>query len=415
MAGVLKPKAANILVSALRARHPKVPIHIHTHDTAGAAVASMIECAKAGADIIDVAVDSMSGMTAQPSMGAFVAALQRSELDTGIDLSDISAYSAFWELTRMFYGPFECTQTMKSGNADVYVHEIPGGQYTNLQFQAFSLGLGEKFEQIKKKYHEANLILGDLIKVTPSSKVVGDLAQFMVQNKLDEKTLLEKADELSFPNSVTEFLKGLIGQPPYGFPEPLRTKVLRGAKSMTRRPGELLPPLDMDKLEADLKKKFGNGITKYDVMSAALYPKVANDFFEFRETYGPVTKLPTTAFLDGLKDEEEIDVEIDKGKLLQIKMLGKSKVMATGDREVFFEVNGMPRSTFVRDKKATKVTGSFVTDRKFETKRTNHNYDHCGGVIEIAINPHHKRHEITFSHNSSKAIFHSPAHWLLVV
>lgn len=172
MAGVLKPRAAAMLVAGIRERHPTVPIHVHTHDTSGAGVAAMLAAAQAGADVVDVAVDSMSGMTSQPSMGAIVASLQGTELDTGLSLESVSAYSAYWEQTRQLYGPFECAVTMKSGNADVYLHEIPGGQYTNLQFQAYSLGLGDKFEAVKKAYRQANLLLGDIVKVTPSSKTV---------------------------------------------------------------------------------------------------------------------------------------------------------------------------------------------------------------------------------------------------
>lgn len=211
MAGLLKPQAATMLIDALRQRHPDIPIHIHTHDTSGAGVASMLACAHAGADVVDVAVDSMSGMTSQPSMGAIVASLQGTEKDTGFELADVSEYSAYWESTRTLYAPFECTTTMKSGNADVYMNEIPGGQYTNLQFQAFSLGLGDFFEDVKKAYREANLLLGDIIKVTPSSKVVGDLAQFMVQNHLTAQQVYDRAEDLSFPKSVVEFLQGAIG------------------------------------------------------------------------------------------------------------------------------------------------------------------------------------------------------------
>lgn len=226
MAGLLKPRAAKILIRALRDRHPDIPLHIHTHDTAGAGVASLLQCAEHGADIVDVAVDSMSGMTSQPSMGAIIASLQGSKHDTGILLNDVSQYSAYWEQTRTLYAPFECTVTMKSGNADVYENEIPGGQYTNLQFQTFSLGLEDHFEKVKRAYKEANYLLGDIIKVTPSSKVVGDLANFMVQNHLTAKEVEEKAEELSFPSSVVEFMQGYIGEPHGGFPEPLRSKVI---------------------------------------------------------------------------------------------------------------------------------------------------------------------------------------------
>lgn len=315
----------------------------------------MLACAEAGADIVDVAVDSMSGMTSQPSMGAIVASLQGTKLDTGYNLSDISAYSAYWEQTRTLYGPFECATTMKSGNADVYMNEIPGGQYTNLQFQAYSLGLGDFFEDVKKAYAEANLLLGDIIKVTPSSKVVGDLAQFMVQNKLTAEKVVENAEELSFPKSVVEFLQGAIGIPHGGFPEPLRARVLKDMPRIEGRPGASLPPLDFDQLKAEIKEDFPKA-TDRDVMSAALYPTVTKDFLNFRQKYGPVDKLDTRIFLTGPKVGEEFDVTIEKGKTLVFKTLAMAEdLTANGEKEVFFEMNGQLRSVLIRDKEATKV------------------------------------------------------------
>uniref|UniRef100_H2LKX2 pyruvate carboxylase n=1 Tax=Oryzias latipes TaxID=8090 RepID=H2LKX2_ORYLA len=225
MAGLLKPTSSQLLIGALRDRFPDVPIHVHSHDTAGAGVAAMLACAEAGADVVDVAVDSMAGMTSQPSMGAIVACTKGTKYDTGIALEKVFDYSEYWEVTRGLYAPFDCTATMKSGNADVYENEIPGGQYTNLHFQAHSMGLGNKFKEVKKAYAEANKLLGDLIKVTPSSKIVGDLAQFMVQNSLTRQEVEERADELSFPQSVVEFLQGHVGIPHGGFPEPFRSKV----------------------------------------------------------------------------------------------------------------------------------------------------------------------------------------------
>ncbi|XP_072390226.1 pyruvate carboxylase, mitochondrial isoform X1 [Diabrotica undecimpunctata] len=352
MAGLLKPKAAKMLVSAIRDKYPDLPIHIHTHDTSGAGVAAMLACAEAGADVIDVAVDSMSGITSQPSMGAIVASLQGSQHDTGIELPKVTEYSAYWEQTRTLYAPFECTTTMKSGNADVYNNEIPGGQYTNLQFQAFSLGLGDFFEDVKKAYAEANLLLGDIIKVTPSSKVVGDLAQFMVQNKLSPQDVLDKAEELSFPKSVIEFLQGHIGQPYGGFPEPLRSTVLRDMPRIEGRPGESLPPLDFKTLKADLKETFPNA-TDRDVMSAALYPQVTNEYLAFNEKFGPVDKLQTRMFLVGPKVGEEFEVTIERGKTLGIKTLAVAEDLTeNGEREVFFELNGTLRSVLIRDKSA---------------------------------------------------------------
>lgn len=314
----------------------------------------MIACAEAGADVVDVAVDSMSGMTSQPSMGAVVASLQGSDIDTGLDLKDISAYSAYWEQTRQLYAPFECTTTMKSGNADVYLNEIPGGQYTNLQFQAYSLGLGEFFEDVKKAYREANLLLGDIIKVTPSSKVVGDFAQFMVQNKLTSEEVLARAEELSFPKSVVEFLQGAIGTPYQGFPEPLRSKVLKDMPRIEGRPGASLPPFDFGKLKTELQERHPEA-TDRDVMSAALYPQVTEDYLTFRESFGPVDKLDTRIFLTGPKVGEEFEVTIEKGKTLGIKALATAADLTkNGEREVFFEMNGQLRSVFIRDKEASK-------------------------------------------------------------
>lgn len=259
-------------------------------------------------------------------------------------MDNISQYSAYWEQTRNLYGPFECTKTMRSGNADVYKHEIPGGQYTNLQFQAYSLGLGEQFEMVKAKYCEANQLLGDLVKVTPSSKIVGDLAQFMVQNKLSREDVEARADELSFPSSVVEFLQGHVGQPYGGFPEPLRSKVLKDLPRFEGRPGEDLAPLDFDALKAALKEKFGKEMKDTDVMSAALYPKVAEDFFRFRDQFGPVDKLGTRIFLVGPKIAEEFEVTIEQGKTLHFKTLACSADLTPeGEREVFFELNGQLR------------------------------------------------------------------------
>jgi len=356
MAGLLKPRAATILVDAIRQKHPHIPIHIHTHDTSGNGVAAMINCAHAGADVVDLAVDSMSGMTSQPSMGAFVAAMQGSDLDTGFDLENISKYSSFWEQTRNFYGPFECTKTMRSGNADVYLHEIPGGQYTNLQFQAYSLGLGDQFEAVKAKYREANLLLGDIVKVTPSSKIVGDLAQFMVQNNLSGEDVKKNAGFLSFPTSVVEYLQGMIGQPYGGFPEPLRSDILKDLPVVNGRPGESMEPLDFVALKQELTAKFG-AVTDYDVMSVAMYPHVAKEFFKFREEYGPVNKLETRHFLVGPEMGEEFNVTIEKGKTLTIKTLTPGiEVTEDGLREVNFELNGQKRTVMIMDEAAATST-----------------------------------------------------------
>lgn len=355
MAGLLKPRAAKLLISAIRDKYPDLPIHVHTHDTAGAGVAAMLAAAEAGADVIDCAVDSMSGMTSQPSMGAIVASLERTNLDTGVDLDAVSAYSAYWEQTRNLYGPFECTVTMKSGNADIYKNEIPGGQYTNLQFQAFSLGLADQFEEVKKMYCVANKLLGDLPKVTPSSKVVGDLAQFMVQNKLTPELVMERASELSFPNSVIEYFSGALGEPPGGYPEPLRSKVMKGKPIISGRPGATLPPVNFGDIKEKLEEQHQIQVRDVDVVSAALYPKVTNEYLEFRNKFGPVDCLDTKTFFIGPRLAHETEVSIEKGKTLSIKMLAIGDLSKNGMREVFFELNGQLRSVMIKDTEASKV------------------------------------------------------------
>uniref|UniRef100_A0A3B4CQJ7 pyruvate carboxylase n=1 Tax=Pygocentrus nattereri TaxID=42514 RepID=A0A3B4CQJ7_PYGNA len=354
MAGLLKPEASRVLISSLRDRFPDMPIHVHTHDTAGAGVAAMLACAEAGADIVDVAVDPMAGMTSQPSMGAIVACTKGTKYNTGISLEKVFDYSEYWEVARGLYAPFDCTATMKSGNADVYENEIPGGQYTNLHFQAHSMGLGHKFKEVKKAYVEANKLLGDLIKVTPSSKIVGDLAQFMVQNSLTRAEVEERADELSFPLSVVEFLQGHVGIPHGGFPEPFRSKVLKSLPRVEGRPGASLPAMDFEALEKQLRETHRDDITTEDVMSAAMYPKVFQEFKEFTTTFGPVDCLNTRLFLDGPSVAEEFEVELERGKTLHIKALALGDLNKAGQREVFFELNGQLRSVLVRDTVAMK-------------------------------------------------------------
>jgi len=385
MAGLLKPRATSMLIDAIRQKHPDLPIHLHTHDTAGTGVANYLAAFDAGADIVDVAVDSMSGMTSQPTMGGVVAALQNTEHATGIDMDKVNEYSAFWEQTRLLYAPFECTTTMKSGNADVYKNEIPGGQYTNLQFQAFSLGLGTQFEDVKRSYIEANQLLGDIIKVTPSSKVVGDLAQFMVQNNLTAKDVRERAEDLSFPSSVVEFMQGQLGQPHGGFPEPLRTQMLKGKKKIDGRPGEGAEPLDFDKIEAELKTKFGDDIIrKCDVMSYVMFPKVLEEYIDFKKQYGPVDLYPTRVFFVGPELNEVMDIEIEHGKVLHIVVLAISELMvATGEREVFFQVNGQLRSMKVKDKAAIK--NHKVHPKVDKSKKTQIGAPMPGQVLDIKI------------------------------
>lgn len=350
MAGLLKPRAATMLVSTLRRAFPDLPIHVHAHDTAGTGVASMLACAEADADIVDLALPSMAGLTSQPTMNAIVSALRGSPRDTQIDPDAIGILDAYWEGARQLYAPFETGMT---GYApDLYDHEMPGGQYTNLLFQARENGLGDRWTAIKRAYREANQLLGDIIKVTPSSKVVGDLAQFMVQNDLDAKLVRERADTLSFPSSVVEFFEGRLGQPFGGFPEPLRTQVLRGRKPIDGRPGATLEPLDFEALEKSLVEEHGLVINATDVMSAALYPDVFQAYRRFRKENGDVSVLPTRYFLKALERGEELMFDIEKGKTLVVVLRAVGELDEEGNRRVFLELNGQPRAVTVADKKA---------------------------------------------------------------
>jgi pyruvate carboxylase len=356
MAGLLKPGAARMLIGALRRAFPYMPIHVHTHDTASTGVASMLACSEAGADVVDVALDAMAGLTSQPSMGAIVAALSGTDRDSGLRLADIQPLNNYWEQVRGLYAPFE--SGLRSGSADVYMHEMPGGQYTNLQFQARALGLTGRWEAIKRAYAAANRLCGDIIKVTPSSKVVGDLAQFMVQNDLDEDLVRERADTLSFPRSVVEYFQGYLGVPYGGFPEPLRSQVVRDAVLIEGRPGASMPALDFDSLQLELAAKWGAHVRDVDVVSAALYPRVFDDYMTFRRDYSDVSLLPTRNFIAPMKLGEETSFEIERGKLLIVKLTAIGDVRSDGLREVFFELNGQGRSMLVRD---ASVEGETVT------------------------------------------------------
>ncbi|KAL4778286.1 carbamoyl-phosphate synthase L chain, ATP binding domain-containing protein [Aspergillus varians] len=351
MAGVLKPQAARLLIGGIRKRYPDLPIHVHTHDSAGTGVASMIACAQAGADAVDAATDSLSGMTSQPSIGAILASLEGTENDPGLDSSHVRALDTYWAQLRLLYSPFEAGLT--GPDPEVYEHEIPGGQLTNLIFQASQLGLGQQWAETKKAYEVANDLLGDIVKVTPTSKVVGDLAQFIVSNKLSREDVVERAAELDFPASVLEFLEGLMGQPYGGFPEPLRTRALRDRRKLDKRPGLFLEPLDLAKIKTELREKYG-GATEYDVASFAMYPKVFEDYKKFVQKYGDLSVLPTRYFLARPEIGEEFHVELEKGKVLILKLLAIGPLSEqTGQREVFYEVNGEVRQVAVEDNKAS--------------------------------------------------------------
>eukprot|EP00980_Cylindrotheca_fusiformis_P006421 scaffold1375_cov137-Cylindrotheca_fusiformis.AAC.10 len=362
MAGLLTPKAAKMLVSALRAEFPDIPIHVHTHDTAGSGVASMLAAAEAGADIVDGAIDALSGMTSQPSLGAIAANLRGTDLETGLDPEQLGAMNTYWENVRSLYAPFESGQL--SGSSDVYQHEIPGGQYTNLLFQSKQLGLTEKWPEIKRKYAQANIILGDIPKVTPSSKVVGDLAQFMVAQNLEPEDILKQADTLAFPDSVVNYLKGDIGIPPGGFPEPLRSKVLRGRglDPVEGRPGAFLKDYDFEKERESLEAKYGKSyIDEKDLLSYALYPDVFAKWKEYESVYGDVDMLPTHLFLNPMKVGQEVELDLGPGKSKSVKMVSISDVDEDGSRMVMFLVNGEQIYMSVTD---TSVQSKFAIREK---------------------------------------------------
>jgi len=381
MAGLLKPEAAKLLVGAIRKKYPDLPIHVHSHDTAGIAAASMIAAAAAGADIIDVAIDSMSGLTSQPSMGAVCMALEQTNLGTGIRYADIQALNLYWTQVRQLYSCFEAN--VRASDSSVFDHEMPGGQYTNLMFQASQLGLGTQWAEIKKKYIEANELCGDVIKVTPSSKVVGDFAQWMTSNSLSKQDVLDKAESLDFPSSVVEFFQGYLGQPVGGFPEPLRTHVIRNKPRIDGRPGTTMMPLDFKKIKTDLRAKFGKHISDADVTSHAMYPKVFEEYQGFVEKYGDLSVLPTRYFLGKPDTGEEMHISIEKGKTLIIRLLAIGPVVeGKGVRDVWFEVNGEVRAVPVEDKSAAVET---VTREKATSDPGSVGAAMSGVVIEVRV------------------------------
>ena len=346
MSGLLKPYAAKQLVKALK-EEVGLPIHLHTHDTSGNQVATCLMAAEAGVDIVDCAIDSMSSMTSQPSLNAVVSALRGQERDTGLDPDRLQDLSDYWADVRLRYTSFETG--MKNPSTDIYRYEMPGGQYSNLKSQVESLGLGGQFDDVKEMYTQVNHMLGDIVKVTPSSKMVGDLAIFMVQHDLTPENIVEKGEALTFPDSVVSYFKGMMGQPAWGFPEDLQRVVLKGEQPITCRPGELLEPIDFDAVRAKLQTMTKDPVNMRAILSYCLYPKVYEEYRSHRQEYGYIMRMGSHIFFNGMTLGETSLISIEDGKTLVIKYLGLGDLNEDGTRNVHFDLNGMGRTVAVPD------------------------------------------------------------------
>ncbi|WMN11453.1 pyruvate carboxylase [Marivirga salinae] len=360
MAGLLKPYAAKELISALKSEI-NLPIHLHTHDTSSVQSATYLQAIEAGVDVVDVALGSMSGLTSQPNFNSVASYMKGHEREQKLNVKSLNEYSTYWEYVREYYYPFE--SGLKAGTAEIYDNEIPGGQYSNLRPQANALGLGNKFETVKKNYALVNHMFGDLVKVTPSSKVVGDMALYMTSNNLTPDDIFEKGHTLSFPDSVVDLFRGELGQPVGGFPEKLSKIILKGEKPFTDKPNKHLEPIDFKKEMEAFKKKFDGHEDEADLLAYLLYPKVYEDFYKHQQKFGEVGYIPTLAFFYGMKNGEEILVEISEGKTIIIKLLYISEPNEEGLRTVSFELNGQTRRIQIKDNsaKVDKVTNKKIS------------------------------------------------------
>jgi len=379
MAGVAKPRAMRELVRVLKSE-VGLPIHFHTHDTSGIAAASVLAAIESGCDAVDGALDSMSGLTSQPNLGSIAAALAGSERDPKLDFDAMQSLSDYWEGVRRFYAPFEAD--IRSGAADVYRHEMPGGQYTNLREQGRALGLEARWPEVSKAYADVNRLFGDIVKVTPTSKVVGDMALFMVGNGLTPTDVVNPEKDIDFPESVVSLFKGELGFPADGWPAALQAKILKGKPALTGRPGESLPDVDLVAAKAEAEKAIGEKLSDADLASYLMYPKVYRDFAEHRKTYGDVSTIPTPVFFYGLRDQEEVSVDIDTGKTLVIRLQGRADLEEEGVTKLFFELNGQPRMVRVPRAGATAQAEALKADES--------NADHVGApmpgmVVRIAV------------------------------
>ncbi|BAK77029.1 pyruvate carboxylase [Pseudogulbenkiania sp. NH8B] len=339
MAGICTPRAVTALVKALK-EETGLPLHFHTHDTSGIAAASVLAAVEAGVDAVDAAMDAMSGLTSQPNLGSIVAALAGSERDPGLDRKNLQQLSTYWEGVRQVYAPFEAD--MRAGTSAVYRHEMPGGQVTNLREQARSLGIEARWPEVAEAYAQVNRLFGDIVKVTPTSKVVGDMALFMVSNGLAPQDVLDPNKAIDFPESVVSLFKGELGTPAHGFPAELQRKVLKGLSPLVGRPGETMEPVDLAAEQARVEQQVGRALSQPELASHLMYPKVFRDFAEHQARYGDVSAVPSTAFFYGLREGEEVSIELERGKTLVIQLLGRADT-GDGHSKLFFELNGQPR------------------------------------------------------------------------
>ncbi len=347
MAGLCRPRAAHTLVKALR-EETGLPLHFHTHDTSGIGAASVLAAIEAGADAVDGAIDSLSGLTSQPNLGSIVEALRFGPRDSGVDPEQLRAISAYFEQVRRLYVAFE--SEVRAGASEVYVHGMPGGQYTNLREQARALGVGDaRWPEVARAYAEVNELCGDIVKVTPTSKAIGDLALVMVTRSLTRAQLLDPAVEVAFPESIVQLFRGELGQPYGGFPAALQRKVLKGSAPLTGRPGAQLPPVDLEAERARLAQLVPGAVSDEDLASYLMYPRVWQDYARERLQHGDQGLLPTPVFFYGLQPGEEISVDLERGKTLIVRYVASSEPHEDGTRTVFFELNGQPRSVRVRD------------------------------------------------------------------
>ena len=357
MSGLLKPTAASKLVGALK-QEIGIPIHLHTHDTSGNGVATVLMAAQAGVDIVDAAFNSMSGLTSQPALNSIVASLEHSDRDTGLDADGLQKISEYWKDVRPVYKEFE--SELQTASAEIYKYEIPGGQYSNLQAQVESFGLGHKLKEVKDMYKAVNQMLGDIVKVTPSSKVVGDLAIFMVQNDLTPENIVEKGANIDFPDSTVSYFEGMMGQPEGGFPEDIQKVVLKGKKPITCRPGELLEPEDFEAVRKKLQDELGLEGNEKEVISYALYPKVFEDYVKSIRKDGNFRYMGSDIFFHSLAEGETCEVKLGEGRILIVKLQEVRPVDSEGMREAIFEVNGNRRIIKIKDKTVTANSSNSV-------------------------------------------------------